>query len=178
MSRDEKGPAMTRTTRSRRQPVALLWAIAASAWSAACGHSGPVAPTSTLQLNGGTYFVKLNASTSSCSASAPGAGFQFGPSMPLKRDGSGATMRLSDASDAFELTGTLIGDRLSFSMSARQSSPAQAATASGVGTAEVQSDYISGTFAGDFVLAPAIFTRATFRCYATDHTLLLTRAER
>jgi hypothetical protein len=151
--------------------------LLASGGAAACSHRSPFAATSQLQLSGSGYFVKLNASSSACSAAAPAVGFQFVPPLPLTRHGSDATMLLRDAADTFELTGTIIGDRMSFSMSALQSSPTQTATASGTGTAIVRDGYISGTFSGDFDLFPGPFTRSAFRCHASDHIILLTRAQ-
>jgi len=158
---------------SSLKPVVLLSITVASAWSAACGHSSPVAATSTLQLSGGAYFVRLDASSSSCSPTAPAVGVQFPFPLPLMHVGADATMAFRNDVDAFDLAGTMIGDRLSFSMHARQSSTVQTATASGSGTAVIQGDLISGTFAGDFVLSP--FARTPFRCHAADHTLLMTR---
>jgi hypothetical protein len=164
---------MSSTIWSSLKPVVLLCVMVASASSAACGHSSPVAATSTLQLTGGAYFVRLNASSSSCSPTAPAVGVQFAFPLPLMQLGADATMAFRNDVDAFDLAGTMIGDRLSFSMHARQSSPVQTATASGIGTAVVQGEFISGTFAGDFVLSP--FARTPFRCHAADHTLLMTR---
>jgi hypothetical protein len=158
-------------------PRLVFGLIFASVGAAACSQSSPFAATSQLQLSGSGYFVKLNASSSACSAAAPAVGFGFAPPLPLTRRGSGATMTLRDADDTFELTGTLVGDRMSFSMSASQFSPNQTATASGTGTAIVRDGYISGTFSGDFDLFPGPFTRSAFRCRASDHIILLTRAQ-
>jgi hypothetical protein len=74
---------------------------------------------------------------------------------------------------SFDLTGSVVGGSLSFTLQARSTYSVTQKLVSGTGTATIAPDQIIGTFVGDLTYTESVDLQ--FTCHATDHQLVLTR---
>ena len=86
-------------------------------------------------------------------------------------------MSLDSLFVSLALTGAVSKDTLTYSFTARSSSPLQRTTFAGRGSAKIQGDVISGKFDGDVQLVLTSLEPKPQTCRSADHTLVMTAAK-
>jgi hypothetical protein len=145
-----------------------------------CGDSTPpVFPTPTTPSVEGSYFLSITASPPESCKRPDGADLKFELfRVSVIQNREIVTISARALLTRFDLSGTFVGTILRFDLDALTNNPSSGlTTVVGAGTAFVQGEQIVGTFSGDIKNISKALHPVTTMCLATDHRLLLTRAQ-
>ena len=139
----------------------------------------PTALSPNIPMVAGNYRATITPASESCQPRAwPSDLVSFGGTAPLIQQGNQVTLTVSGGFSQFDLSGTVSGDTLRFTISALSISPLfwGNATVKGSGRATISYDRISGPVSGEFFVAfKPLSPPPTVTCVSEVHPLILTR---